>query len=408
MPSTRSISVGHKLQWLPVIAAVTATTLIFVDYITAASLHHVPWWFPDITHCARYAPERYFFRAVMIPCCIGIAVVWMLVHDFSANSRNLWLSGKGLPRQSVRGCGQRRTWAMWLGVVGAVCLIIASSVLESDGSTLWVIHTVGASSFFALNLIGQLLTTIDFSKMHKDGCPGVGKASVRAKIAITSVQLSLAALDGLLAAVGAPSAWGNLMEWLLTFSIIAYNITYKLDFEQKLYADITLDVPSPSSRTQSSTPRAQPNGGARQVELSPLSPQQGSHSMAASVGYANTNGLYPQHVVLQPAGHLFYPAHSGYATSYLSSPQFQSHPPLHVHQQGQGGGSSQTAAASAMPPPTSAPAHSTATSPPVNPPPSLYPSAGALSSHSGSGQSTGYAAVPHTPSSGNRGYAQLA
>lgn len=52
--SQKSISVGHGTKNLPVAAAAVATTLIIVDYLIAASLGHVPWWFPDITHCARY------------------------------------------------------------------------------------------------------------------------------------------------------------------------------------------------------------------------------------------------------------------------------------------------------------------------------------------------------------------
>lgn len=134
----------------------------------------------------------------MIPCCIGIAIVWVLAHDFAANSRNAWLSCQGLRKERVRSCGARRSWAEGLGIVGAFCLIVASSVLESDGSTEWTVHVVGATSFFLLQIIGQLLITIEWAYLRRHGCPGVTKGSAQAKLFITITQFVMLVIDGLL------------------------------------------------------------------------------------------------------------------------------------------------------------------------------------------------------------------
>ena len=131
----------------------------------------------------------------------------------------------------------------WAGVIGAGCLIIASSVLEDDGTTEWTVHTINATLFFILTWTSQAHCTYILYLLRKDAPltrEVVTTTSFKAKVLLSGTTLAFLLLDLGLQIVN-KTDYSDVCEWILVFSLLAYNITYYWDFHSQYNLDAAVD-----------------------------------------------------------------------------------------------------------------------------------------------------------------------
>lgn len=190
------------LHWIPIVSSGLASVTIMVCYILAVRAGHVePFPNTDITHCARYAPESFVFRMGLIPSCMIIAYMWYIIGAIHHPTQ--------LPHTT------------YVGGLGAMLLIVASSVLESDGTTMWPLHVVCASSFFLLTIYSQCFVTL--REYPEDW----------SKIAINGMQILLLLFDLVCGIFKLNSAYTKAVEWFLVGLIMLYFITFYPTFYRR-------------------------------------------------------------------------------------------------------------------------------------------------------------------------------
>jgi hypothetical protein len=149
---------------------------------------------PDITHCVLKMPERGVFLFLFMPACALMAMSW-------------WMTAAG-----NGACGT-------VGVIACVLLIMGEAALDAHPN--WTIHTIGATGFFLLSGVAQVMRAISG--------PGDEPASLRAKRIIAAIFVLLLVADGALALVKAPSWSTNLIEWTLAVDVVFFHATIAYD-----------------------------------------------------------------------------------------------------------------------------------------------------------------------------------
>ncbi|QDZ23172.1 hypothetical protein HOP50_09g57110 [Chloropicon primus] len=229
---------GLQVESVPIKAAILALGTIATCYITSSVLlKHTPLWLPDITHCARGSPERYFFRIGMsISCCMLIGV-WVTVATWAESvckSLKLRQCCTALPNEKASLCG----------AVGCLLLIMGSCCIEPGDEMPWTFHTIGASGFFICQIVAMCSVTSNVSKAVRQAeesglvAPaGVSPAALSIKHWCIRAFWALLALEVVFRIVGVNGGTGALLEWLLTANVMVWVISLSLDFQRcKLYA----------------------------------------------------------------------------------------------------------------------------------------------------------------------------
>jgi len=162
---------------------------------------------PDITHCVMKQPERGLFLTLFMPACVLQAGSWLV---------GSWNQSRG---------------AAIVGACACFLLVVGEAALDAKPN--WTVHTVGASGFFLLSMVAQVMRATvaarprDFSKR-----------------VIASINVGLLVLDGVLALRKAPAWASNLIEWTLSFTIIAFHATFVADLRG---ARVALLLPAPAT-----------------------------------------------------------------------------------------------------------------------------------------------------------------
>lgn len=238
-PSSRMAQLvsNEQLKLLPIIASALAVATIVTCYVLATSAGHTP-AFPntDITHCALKAPERYIFRIGMIPTCVILATVWYFIFWWVTGIENC---SQLSALKAKRGCCTTLEGASFrLGVVGSLCLLVASSVLESH-NTVWSVHVAGATSFFILTILAQVLVTVKLCHLNRE-IPGVcAYSSLAAKIIICTLAVLLLIADLAFGIFKLPSSYSNAAEWILVLFILSFNFTLYDDWKKSMFGVAT-------------------------------------------------------------------------------------------------------------------------------------------------------------------------
>ena len=195
---------------LPASAALLGTVAIVSAYVFAVlrgdqkpGLTNLP----DITHCVLKQPERGLFLTLFMPACVIQAGSW-LVGSWNQS-----------PKAAIFGAA-----ACFLLVVGEAAL---------DAKPNWTVHTVGASGFFLLSMVAQVMRATASARPNDRG-----------KRLIASINVCLLVLDGILALFKAPAWSANLIEWTLSFLVVAYHVTFAADLKG---ARLALLLPEPSA-----------------------------------------------------------------------------------------------------------------------------------------------------------------
>ncbi len=234
---------GLKAQLLPVKAAILAIVTICTCYLTSSViLGHTPLWLPDITHCARGSPERYFFRIGMSCSCCMLVVVWLMTASWAEKVCNPWRKPGSLSFCS--GChAVSNEKAGLYGAVGCLLLIMGSCCIEPDDMP-WTFHTIGATGFFICQMVAIYGITTNITKAVQEaeargaGFPqGVDPSSLKTKHYCLYAFAVLLGLEILFPIVGYHGPCGQLLEWLLTANVMVWVTSLAGDFKaSKLYA----------------------------------------------------------------------------------------------------------------------------------------------------------------------------
>lgn len=196
--------------FLPASASALGAVAIMSAYVFAVArgdqqfgLHNLP----DITHCVLKQPERGLFLTLFMPACFLQAGSWL-----------------------VGSWGHSRK-AATIGVIACFLLVVGEAALDAKPN--WTIHTIGASGFFLLSMVAQVMRATVYARPRD-----------ASKRLIASVNVCLLVIDGVLALLKAPAWANNLMEWTLSFTIIAYHATFAADLKG---ARVVLVLPEPSA-----------------------------------------------------------------------------------------------------------------------------------------------------------------
>lgn len=138
----------------------------------------------------------------------------------------------------VGSAAQSKT-AMYLGVAACFLLIVGEAALDAHPN--WTVHTIGATGFFLLSMAAQCVRAF--------GAHGETASALRPKRFIAALNVALLALDGVLALLKAPGWTANLLEWLLSLSVVAFHLTFAYDTRGKRLqmVDATRSAPAPTA-----------------------------------------------------------------------------------------------------------------------------------------------------------------
>ena len=138
----------------------------------------------------------------------------------------------------VGSAAQSKT-AMYLGVAACFLLIVGEAALDAHPN--WTVHTIGATGFFLLSMAAQCVRAF--------GAHGETASALRPKRFIAALNVALLALDGVLALLKAPGWTANLLEWLLSLSVVAFHLTFAYDTWGKRLqmVDATRSAPAPTA-----------------------------------------------------------------------------------------------------------------------------------------------------------------
>jgi hypothetical protein len=106
----------------------------------------LPYWLDctSISATGRQLPGKLVFKPLLTVAATAMALYWGLMRQ--------WLCGLGVG-------GQRPQYMMWLGVVGALCVIAYTAALGEGGVTALALRRAGAVLGFSLTYLAQLLLT---------------------------------------------------------------------------------------------------------------------------------------------------------------------------------------------------------------------------------------------------------
>ena len=226
-----SIGLGVTPATLATLAAVVPAVLFVVTYLLAASNGHVAWCLPplgtctDITHTGLQPPESFVFRIGMIVVCAIFLIVWKLAGDW-------FLLHASSQRDQQR--GQR---IMRLGLVGSLGLLVSEMMLQGSEESAWILHSAGAAVYFLAAYLAQLLATIESGRLARRKPDVVSRRSLSLKRWIIAAETAvlLAVIFGRLLGV---REIGRPAQWLGSYLMLAYYLTFALDWRGRLSAGI--------------------------------------------------------------------------------------------------------------------------------------------------------------------------
>ena len=206
----------------------------------------MPYFLPDITHCGLQSPERFVFRFGFLPACLMLAVAWHCIEittspltHLSTMEQELLVHRHGKNGKSttalLHGIGCR------IGQIAAAMLYMGSSVMEEPKETIWSVHIICASGFFLLSFVANCLFTWSMwnrpkiiqpkSIRFKTVCIFLELLLLLANIFVTVMQHS-SNKGGRTFEIPQNFPGGALIEWLLTFTQLAFNFSFVVDLRR--------------------------------------------------------------------------------------------------------------------------------------------------------------------------------
>lgn len=98
----------------------------------------------SVSRAARSGPGLYWFKLVMMPLAICLAIAWQFAGEWMAQLR---------PDMQ-----KTRVWAVWLGVAGSIALVFYVVFLGTEGDVYRWFRRYGVVFFFGFSALAQLMT----------------------------------------------------------------------------------------------------------------------------------------------------------------------------------------------------------------------------------------------------------
>jgi len=211
-------------QRLALLCFLVSQGIILISYVISFQLGHVETCNPffqgclNITDAGIQSPEGFWFRGGMISACALFCVWWAYNHQ--------WIKEQ-LPSPS-----NINHASAVIGVLGAICLIIATAVLVPDRKDIdWTIHVAGAVFFFILSFVAQAMNTY---VLHKSGLKSqLSSFSYKSKLYNVIIQGIMIAVFLVVEFTKGSEFIINAIEWWLALLIALYFLTGVLDWKDK-------------------------------------------------------------------------------------------------------------------------------------------------------------------------------
>ena len=177
-------------------------------YLVAAAQGHVPWCFPWFESCTsisatgRYGAAGYLFKGTMIPAAMLLMLYWHLMSR--------WLLSLGDAKPVAR-------MIFVIGALGAIFLIIYTVALGVPGDEFRLQRRLGATSYFTLTYLSQLLVVWRMEKL----LPGDATRPWLLGLCMTALAIGVATLvlDAMLANY---DDYEDAFEWILALLVHLY------------------------------------------------------------------------------------------------------------------------------------------------------------------------------------------
>jgi len=209
-------------QRLSVLCFLVSQGIILISYVISFQLGHVETCNPffqgclNITDAGIQSPEGYWFRGGMISACALFCVWWAYNHEWIKNQ---------LPTSS-----KLNHASAIIGIVGAICLIVATAVLIPERKDIdWTVHVAGAIFFFILSFLAQIINTYVLYKSELKS--KISDLSYKCKLINVIVQGIMIATFLVLEFSGGSDLIINAIEWWLALLIALYFLTGYWDWK---------------------------------------------------------------------------------------------------------------------------------------------------------------------------------
>ncbi|MCZ6686260.1 MAG: hypothetical protein O7C69_01010 [Gammaproteobacteria bacterium] len=202
------------MYWLPLLVGLLPTLLVCITYLVSASHELVPWCFPIVDGCtsisraSRNPPAIFLFRAFMLPISLLLAIYWV----FSL----AWL------RQLCTGIGKKPSLSMAaIGVAGAVLFAMYVTFLGSEGATYQLLRRFGASLFYGLTFLAQLVQVYWLTALKRESA--VSPVWLPTTLSWLAMAMLIAALASLaISGISRSYEYKNIAEWNFTLMLNAH------------------------------------------------------------------------------------------------------------------------------------------------------------------------------------------
>jgi hypothetical protein len=158
------------------------TLLVIGCFVLSARLGLVESCFPFIDGCTsisaacRKEPVIHLFRAVMLPTTTVLGACWLVTGS--------WLGSLG-------DRGRARAWIVFLGVTGAVFLVLYAVFLGTDGAAYKLMRRYGVTIYFGFTALAQLVLSARLWQLPEPVRSTLGPGLPHAMVALAGSMLAL-------------------------------------------------------------------------------------------------------------------------------------------------------------------------------------------------------------------------
>ncbi len=197
------------MQFRAFVIIVTLLPIITANvvYVYSAYNQLVPWCFPYLDGCtsisrsARMGNSIYLFRANMMVYAVLLVGYWHIMK--------LWLTQlHGRSTHTI-------TTIYWLGIIGAICLILYVDFLGSSGDFYRFMRRYGIIFYFSLTPLAHMIALNDLLKLKRlNNDERISKQALRYQLTIVSLILILGLINVAISATDNDSdKTENIIEW---------------------------------------------------------------------------------------------------------------------------------------------------------------------------------------------------
>ena len=177
------LSPGLSLHGLAFFVTFAPIVTVHISYWIAAGISAtvpecIPYWdgCTSISATGRYPPANFLFRPAMIAHGVLLAVFWVCIGP--------WLERLGVARRPVKR-------AVWVGIIGALFLILYTTFLGSSGDFYNLMRRYGVTVYFAFTILACMLLARQIVARFGWGSTHVVATMARRQVKLFAILLLL-------------------------------------------------------------------------------------------------------------------------------------------------------------------------------------------------------------------------